>query len=161
MIAGTPEPVAIDKDIKELLKPFITDTYLEEIDFFLGDNDAFRKAIKEFGCGLQKEQNEKQYNILAKGYNNDNLSSQVKDPNRYIRFLDRFSCPFRRTAIQDFLHLSLELDKEEGINILLQLKKFGGSKGHGKQLVAAVIQVLLPQCHEVDAKLAEGSCAQW
>ena len=63
----TPEATnAIDDDIKELLKPFVKAEYLEEIDFFLGDNDGLRKAIKEYGCSLQKKENEQKYNIFSK-----------------------------------------------------------------------------------------------
>ena len=125
-----------NRDLFELLFTILSPEHLDSPSLLNPDADlnSFRTRIQESGVRLQVESNDNRCNILAG--DNDKLDQAIAT--KYTPFLDRFCMPPRKSAIQSFLHFALQIDQEHpGIGIL-QLEKFGGTKGYGRKLVAVL-----------------------
>ncbi|CAB9516818.1 unknown protein [Seminavis robusta] len=123
-----------NKDVRELLETIFDQGQLPDLLTFDVDLDSFRSKVQAMGIRLQKEANEKRSRMLAE--EDDDLSHAV-DKSKVEAFLDRFCCPLRRSSIQSFLHVALQIN-DAGCRDILQLQKYGGSKGRGLNLVPVI-----------------------
>jgi hypothetical protein len=135
--------IIIDNDIKELLQPFIDVQYLKPD----ASNRAFRQAIKEFGCRIQKMENQARLAIFKR--DGDDISSLTDIDTPTLTVLDRYCIPPMKSAIQSIIHVALKLDAA-GVNGIFQLKQFGG-KGTGKRLIPVV--PTSPKYFNINAKV--------
>jgi hypothetical protein len=156
----TPTAIELDNDLKAILEPFFV-----ELGNFKGDNGGLRKALQAFGCRQQWIDNER---VAAVKGDNEDLTLEAVGSHR--SFLDRYSCPPRKSCIQSFIALARKIDSESPCTDIFQLTKAGGAKGSGVKLVP-VIPTTSPRYFNdnakqwlprvVDAAVADDSLSQY
>jgi hypothetical protein len=139
------------KILQSLFLGIVNPSVLQQNDLFsidLGKDDALtmlRNRIQKLGCSLHKENVEKHYERF---YNDDSsrssssrggsstmeAASLLMGTNESHRVLtERFNIPLLLPALQDITRAIVNLSTT--VPELLQLQKYGGSKGTSKRLV--------------------------